>query len=73
MNESILNAIVKLYSVLELDGEGILDDIKNGYLTENDTRSGRTVLWYLYGDKSVAMYVDSLEIMSEEEIEKELL
>ncbi|MBO7713963.1 MAG: hypothetical protein J6S85_10365 [Methanobrevibacter sp.] len=73
MNESILKAIEKLYSVLDLDGEGILDDIKNDYLSENVTRSGRTVLWYICGDKSVTMYVDSLEIMSEEEIETELL
>ena len=73
MNESILKAIVKLYSVLELDGEGIMDDIKNGYITENDTRSGRTVLWYLDESRNVAIYIDTLEELTEEEKEKELL
>ena len=67
---SVLAAIEKLYK--EIGFEDVLNDIKNDYLTENTCRNGKEVLWYLDENKSVAIYVDSLEFLTEEDIEEQL-
>ena len=47
---------------------------KLNYLTENKARSGREVLWYLDQDEhEAAVYIDTGEKLTEEEIEKELI
>lgn len=71
MNTSVLKAMVKLYQ--KKGDSNILDDIEQGYLTDNTARSGREVLWYVDEGNNIAMYIDTLEFMSDEEIEKELL
>lgn len=70
---STLKAIIKLYDYLGLNENSILDDIKNDFLTENDCRNGRSVIWYNDGSHEMAIYIDTLDILSDEEIEKELL
>lgn len=68
---SVLVAITKLYE--ELSGEhNVIEDINNDYLTENTCRNGREVLWYMDNDTCKAIYIDTLDFLSEEEIEKEL-
>lgn len=69
---STLLAIKKLYS--KLNGEhDVLEDIKNDKLTENKGRNGRLVIWYLDVDgNEAAIYVDTLEFLDKEEIEREL-
>ena len=67
----VLEAINKVYSIVGY-GEDVFGDIENGYLTENETRSGRDVVWYMDGEKECAVYVDTLEVLTEEEIETQL-
>lgn len=68
---SVLLAIAKLYKEIGRD-ESVLFDIENDYLTENTTKSGRLVLSYLSNDIESAIYIDTLEFLTSEEIEKEL-
>lgn len=70
MNKSVLLAIKKLYQHLGTDS--VIEDIDGDTLTENQCRNGRNVLWYLDETNNVAIYIDTLELMTEEEIEKEL-
>ncbi|MCR5254627.1 MAG: hypothetical protein K6D96_01725 [Acetatifactor sp.] len=70
MNKSILKAIEKLYSII--GDRDILNDIKTDILTENTCRNGRAVLWYLTENTDVAIYIDTLELLTETEKEKEL-
>lgn len=66
----MLVALKKLYE--EIGFENVLSDIENDYLTENSCRNGRDVLWYMDENNNVAIYIDTLEFLTEEEIEKEL-
>lgn len=68
----MIKAIEKVYSVAGIESESIFDDIKKDYLTLNTCRNGREVVWYMDESKNVAVYVDTLEVLSNEEIEKEL-
>ena len=73
MNKSVLKAITVLYA--EIPGSedaDILDDIKNDVLTDITARNGREALWYMVENIDKAIYVDTLEFLTEEEIEKEL-
>lgn len=69
-NSSVLIAMVALYEELGY-GDYILGDIRCDYLSENIGRSGRLVLWYNDNNSEAAIYVDTLEFLSEEEIEEE--
>lgn len=69
-NTSVLKAMVMLYEELGY-GEYILDDLKWDVLGEYIGRSGRLVLWYNDNNDEAAIYVDTLEFLSDEEIEKE--
>lgn len=69
-NTSVLGAMVKLYDELCM-GDFVIDDIKWNLLSENIGRSGRLVLWYNDNTSEAAIYVDTLEFLSDEEIEKE--
>lgn len=68
---SVLLAITKLYKEIGRE-ESVLFDIENDCLTENTTKSGRLVLSYLSNDIESAIYVDTLEFLTKEEIETEL-
>lgn len=72
MNKSTLKAVESLYNIIGIDTD-VLTDIKEGILTENTTRNGRDVVWYNNGLNDVAVYIDTLERLTDEKIEKELL
>ena len=63
-------AMVKL-----LDIAGIESDIETMQrdVTINTARNGRDVAWLLTESQNIAVYVDSLQELSEEEIERELM
>ena len=66
-------AIESLYSFLGVDDEEtVLNDIEHDYLTVNTCMNGRTALWYLDERYNIAIYTDTAELLSPEEIEKEL-
>lgn len=67
---NVLAAITKLYK--EIGFEDVLNDIEHDYLTENTCRNGRDVLWYIDENHNVAIYEDTLEFLTEEEIEEQL-
>ena len=71
MNKSALKAIAKLYERIPYS-ETILEDIDGSFLTEDTARNGREVLWYMNDLFNEAVYIDTLEFLTEEEIEKEL-
>lgn len=72
MNKSTLKAVETLYNIIGIDTD-ILTDIKEGILTENTARNGRSIIWYNNGSNDIAIYIDTLERLTDEEIEKELL
>ena len=65
-----LGAIKKLYSII--NSQDVLFDIEHDVLTENVCRNGRKVIWYKSDGEEEAIYTDTLEFLTEEEIESEL-
>jgi len=61
-----------LYHELNVDFENCGDDLQYDYLTLNTARSGREVMWYLDDTECKAIYTDTLEFLTEEEIDEEL-
>ena len=53
--------------------DAIAEDYGNGYLTVNNCRSGRSVLWYMDNNRNECYYLDNCEQLSMEEIENELM
>ena len=48
--------------------------IDDSSITINTARSGRAVVWIIIDDvKEVALYVDTLDILSDEDVKRELL
>ena len=71
MNESVLLAIKKNYE--KLGGQcDILNDIEHDYITENTCRNGRDVIWYADESNNIVIYIDTLDFLDDEEMEKEL-
>jgi len=72
-NTAVVKAIAKLYERL-FDGcvETLIEDVNTGRLTKDTARNGREVLWYMDETRNEAVYIDTLEFLTEEEIEKEL-
>lgn len=68
----VLAALKKLYDEIGFDEPHIYDDIENDYVTENKCRNGREVLWYTDESHNIAIYIDTLEFLSEEEIDEQL-
>lgn len=68
-------AMVKLLDIagIESDIETIQRFVKDDSLTINTARNGRDVVWLLTENQNIAVYVDSLQELSEEEIESELM
>ena len=71
--DNTLGAILKLYDNLGRENPDIISDIKSDRLTQNEARSGRSVIWYMDGISSLAIYEDNLELLSDDSIDKELL
>lgn len=69
---SSLKALKFLYQKFGIPNRDILFDIATGTLSENKARNGRDVLWYLDHKVNAAVYIDTLDVLSEDEIEKEL-
>ncbi len=67
-----LGALVKLYEKIGFDEPDVIKDINEDYLSECTARNKRTVLWYLDEAKSIAIYTDTAEFLSKEEIEEQL-
>lgn len=67
-----MKAIEKLYSELNLDTKSIENDYNSDYLTLNTTRSGKEVAYYMDETNCKAIYVDTLEFLTDSEIEEEL-
>lgn len=65
-----LGAIKKLYQ--GINSTDVLADIANDRLTENICVNGRYVIWYISEKEEAAIYTDTLEFLTEEEIQKEL-
>lgn len=66
-------AIEELYNELGFENaDSFAEDYKNDIVTENTCRNGRKVIWYIDSVKCAAIYEDTLEFLTEEEIEKEL-
>ena len=68
-------AMVKLLNIagIESDIETMQRFVKDDSLTINTARNGRDVAWMLTETQNIAVYVDSLQQLTEEEIERELM
>lgn len=67
---NVLGAIKKLYN--RVNSHDVIEDIASDRLTENTCRNGRTVLWYMDENEDVAIYTDTLDFLTPEEVENEL-
>ena len=72
INVDKIKAINKVYNLLGIEDPDIVNDFENYYITEHETPDGRAVIWYLDDSQECAVYVDTLEELSKEEILKEL-
>lgn len=71
--KAIKQAIKELgYFDVAEDEETLCEWYENGTATINTARNGRTVAWVLLESAEKAIYVDTLEELTEEEIESEL-
>ena len=66
-----MDAIKKLYEEIGLT-MNVERDIDKDYLSEMTARNGRKVWWYVDENHNVAIYDDTAEFLTEEEIETEL-
>lgn len=66
------NAEKKIYSILAFDDPNPTKDRERGYLTNMTGRSSREILSYLDEANDIAIYIDTLEELSEEEKEAEM-
>lgn len=68
----MLEAIKRLYNELGVENPDIIADYDHDYISINKCRNGRDCVWYLDESKEACIYIDTLEFMTDEEIEKEL-
>lgn len=71
MKNQELKAIEKLYESIGMEFHH--EDYDRDFLTVNVCRNGREVYYYMDERISKAIYIDSLELLTDEEIEKELV
>lgn len=69
----MLKALKKLYEELNIINPDIMSDYDNDYLTEHTARNGRPVMWYLEEGREAAIYTDTCELLTQEEIKNELM
>lgn len=67
-----IEAMAKLYEEMDFENPDIAEDMKNDFLSECKCRNGREVLWYMDEANNKAIYIDTMEFLTDEEIEKEL-
>lgn len=78
MELSILDAIEALYEELcsleeiRLGRANLFEDYAAERLAEHKARNGRPVLWYIDERHNIAVYVDTAELLTDEEIEDQL-
>lgn len=71
-----VDALVEVYSILGYNPsiKDIVYDFEKAYLTVNHCRNGRLALWLMYGvGVESCIYIDTLQELSEKEIEEQLL
>ena len=75
ITEKEKKAMVKLLDIagIESDIETMQRFVKDDSLTINTARNGRDAAWMLTETQNIAVYVDSLQQLTEEEIERELM
>ena len=78
LNETEKRAIIKGLEHIDYydsqNPEFIQTLIDDDSITTNTARSGRAVVWIIIDDiKEVALYVDTLDILSDDDIQRELL
>ena len=75
ITEKEKKAMVKLLDIagIESDIETMQRFVKDDSLTINTARNGRDAAWMLTETQNIAVYVDSLQQLTEEEIERELI
>lgn len=66
-------AVRLLYEELNLDIDSIDNDYKHDYLSVCTARNGKEAFWYYDGTLESAIYIDTLEFLTADEIEKEFL
>lgn len=73
-NNMSSEAIAIIYNIIGIkpDKNQIEQDQEHDYLTVNIARNGKNVIWYLDENYNVAVYTDTLEQLSENEIEEQL-
>ena len=75
ITEKEKEAMVKLLDIagIESDIETMKRFVKDDSLTINTVRNSRDVAWLLTENQNIAVYVDDLQELTEEEIERELM
>ena len=73
ITEKETHAMIKLLDIAGLEADAMQRLVKDGSLTINAARNGRDVAWLLLENQNMAIYVDDLQALSEEEIESELM
>lgn len=71
-DEDAYKAVLK-ESVFDFDKDFVKNLIAQDNLTINTGRSGRGIAWLVLNDENLAVYVDTLEPLTEAEIEIELM
>ena len=66
-----MEALTKLYNAIGIE-MNIVRDIKLDYLSEMTARNGRKVWWYMDEKHNKAIYNDTAEFLTDEEITREL-
>lgn len=68
-----LRKAFEICNVYDLDDDDIIGYLDDGTASINEARSGKAVAWVIWSEtKQAAVYVDTLQEMSKDEIEKEL-
>lgn len=69
-----MDAVKEIYAEIGIDftKESLEQDWKYNYLTLNECRNGRNVLWYKDSLYDLAIYVDTLVFLTDDEIEEQL-